>query len=300
MEMKTWGAKNTIKANTKIYADNIESNTTAVTFSTLSGGLTTELSILRQFIDVVYFFLPWCSLAFTLIYLDEVNHSNDFYISHVGFFIMINMTYSYIIYSIFYAMFNLITGKGIVIFLMCIFSLIYFGGIYVAFLPIILHGEKLNRGDYKPEDVTLTAYITIWIVYPTLVLIFLGRYLIYYLYFSPFMYMFMYNAPYVINIITNAIGKRTISDFPLSIFINAFYAAYYPFSYYGPSWWVEEYNFQWFMKFMVIQGIIIVLITCQILFGSRFMLPKRFRTKVYDKYVKYIKFNSTEVEKLEQ
>jgi hypothetical protein len=191
-------------------------------------------------------------------------------------------------------------NKHVIVLITCVFYLIFYGIAVIIKLPVMVHGEKDDIGNMKPEGCSSAVYLIFWVIYLKVVTVVLRKYLVYDVYFSPFTYMFLYNVPYVFNIVTNVIGKRTVSDFPGSILINAIYVIYYPFTYYGPTWWVDGYNSQWACTFMVLQAIIVAIITCQIMFGSRFMFPASFRTRVYDKYTKYLKHNSTEIEQQDQ
>ena len=48
--------------------------------------------------------------------------------------------------------------------------------------------------------------------------------------------------------------------------------------------WIDGFDAQWLFTFVMLQTTILFVITLQLRFGSRFFLPPRFRTTVYDRF----------------
>jgi hypothetical protein len=113
MKLKTWGAKNKIEASTYIHFNSSISKAVKATCTELFGGLVSQLSISHQFWDTSHFTLPWISIAFSVIYLEHIGNLTNKSLTHkpyiakkdkptvslVGFYLMLNIIYTYIIYS---------------------------------------------------------------------------------------------------------------------------------------------------------------------------------------------------------
>ena len=177
-----------------------------------------------------------------------MNNKDNSVASLTGFFITINAINSYIVYINLIALINLSMVHDVLVFVLiiicfCIYVITYPGGI-----PTFLQGDKVGN-DFRGRDGPVLCYIAYWVISLVLVIFFLGDVMLYRVYFSPTGYLFLTNV-YFINIVCNVIGKRTISDHPASMLINAFFIGYFPFTHYGPTLWVDGFNTTWVIWFL--------------------------------------------------
>ena len=288
LELKTWGGKNTLISKSWICSPNIESNFTKVTHSYMHGGSILRVSTAEFMFNILYFLLPWISSTITaVVQWDKMNQPGIPLLTHLGFYSTITIIYSYIHFSLFIAILNVQTsGMDVIIFILIIFCFCFYPFTHIAGIPFFLNGERIGTThDFKVNDIATGSHIVFWCIYFILAIFILAPYLFYDVLFSPTIYFIFSNA-YVINIIVNIIAKRSIWDHPASMVINSFYIGYLPFSSYGPTLWIEGYNMQWTLLFILAQGIQISIVSLQFYKGSRFFLPSSMRTMVYDKYRK--------------
>ena len=66
--------------------------------------------------------------------------------------------------------------------------------------------------------------------------------------------------------------------------LNALYITFFPFTYQGPTLWVDGFDQMWVMRMLITQSIPISILTCQYYFGSLFFLPQKWRPMTYDIY----------------
>ena len=170
--------------------------------------------------------------------------------------------------------------------------------VYPGGIPTFLQGDKVGN-DFRGRDGPILCYIAYWVISLVIVIFFIGDVMLYRVYFSPVGYLLFSNV-YFINIVCNVLGKRTISDHPASMCINVFFIGYFPFTHYGPTLWVDGFNTTWVVWFLILQGIQIGVISCQFMFGSRFFLPKRCRSRTYDKFRKVLAGGDNEASNTEQ
>ena len=64
IDIKTWGARNTINVETEIYYSE-GPNREVVRTSDFTGGLITQLTESGEIASFIYFFLPWLALTIT-------------------------------------------------------------------------------------------------------------------------------------------------------------------------------------------------------------------------------------------
>lgn len=155
----------------------------------------------------------------------------------------------------------------------------------VCMVPFAVFSKRMfgNNDSVVPS---IRGPFVFWIAYALMViigLIYLGSFIFNGIYMHPRNYLLISNV-YWVNILWNAIAKKTISDSPLSIWFNGVFLGLYPMTFLGPSMWIDGFDAQWLFTFVMLQTTILFVITLQLRFGSRFFLPSRFRTTIYDRF----------------
>lgn len=88
-------------------------------------------------------------------------------------------------------------------------------------------------------------------------------------FFSPAVFFNLPHFCLLANIITNFIGKKSIMDCPACIVLNAIFICYLPYSKYGPTQWVPDYDFWQGFKFLLLQSGLALILTAQYFMGPR-------------------------------
>ena len=101
---------------------------------------------------------------------------------------------------------------------------------------------------------------------------------------NPYTYLFFCTF-YGLMIIMNSVFKtRHFSYQTISVVILCLYLGTYPFTIFGPSHQIHEYDRSWFGYFVLINLILLMILIIQCRNGSRFFLPRIYRQKYHDKY----------------
>lgn len=110
-------------------------------------------------------------------------------------------------------------------------------------------------------------------------------------------YSFMSNV-WVISIICNIISKRTVWDSLWLMIAKAFLIGITPYSYLkvnslGSGFWRSE-----IIEFLALQSVLICILYFQTTHGSRFFLPDKYRSKIYESYVRNMATTDTDLSRL--
>jgi hypothetical protein len=97
---------------------------------------------------------------------------------------------------------------------------------------------------------------------------------------------------YWINIVCNAIARRTFSDNPLSIFINGLFLSIYPMTKLGPHIWYNGFDYNFIFTVTTTLFMQVSVLIMQLRYGSRSILPVGCRRTVYDKYKRMLNDNN--------
>mmetsp|Transcript_12952 Transcript_12952/g.11472 ORF Transcript_12952/g.11472 Transcript_12952/m.11472 type:complete len:110 (+) Transcript_12952:20-349(+) len=98
------------------------------------------------------------------------------------------------------------------------------------------------------------------------------------------MYFTFFSYLYLINIVINVINCQTLIDFPISMLLDVLLIAYFPYTCYGPNFWMDGYTKEVFLMYYAIIFFSAIILVLQYYKGSRFMLSMKFRKMTYEAY----------------
>ena len=207
-----------------------------------------------------------------------------------------SVIYSYVFFSTLLSMINIpIYGWGGLIFTLIILLFSYYSVVYVWVLPYMLNGTRIGNStdNFDVNMVATSLHVAFWSLNVFFVVLFFGHIYLYDIYMAPFNY-FLFTNIYIVNIIANFIGKKSIWDYTPSMILNSFYIGIYPFTSFGPDNWVGGYTKEWLIQYAIFQMILISILHFQYYYGSRFFLPSSMRKKTYENFLKTLSHNSPE------
>mmetsp|Transcript_25961 Transcript_25961/g.23003 ORF Transcript_25961/g.23003 Transcript_25961/m.23003 type:complete len:300 (+) Transcript_25961:337-1236(+) len=209
-EAKTWGGKAELLSKTSLKDG--EDYFKVVKIS-LKGGNIFQGFTLSLILHLLYFFIPIGTNIITLLYhLERMNQPSTPLTSYIGFYVTISVIYTYIILSNLHPLFNL--GDSAInasFFILLIFALIYYGMCHLFGIPFFLNGKRIgtSKNNFEINPIASTCHVSFWVVWFALLCTFLADDILYSVFMSPFMYFFFTNI-YILNIITNTIGGKTV------------------------------------------------------------------------------------------
>ena len=140
-----------------------------------------------------------------------------------------------------------------------------------------------KNSEPKTDFFLFSLHLGFYCITIPLVCTVLAPFVLYKVYMSPTMYLLLAQV-YIIPIIFSAAGKYTINDHFLSILFNSVLFSSFPFMKSGPGFWIDGFDFNWFLMFMATQIFYAIIVALQQYKGSRFFCPYKFRTHTYAKF----------------
>ena len=155
----------------------------------------------------------------------------------------------------------------------------------VLYSPYSIYGDAENDALWrsKPHLTILIMYFGFYIITIPLACTVFAPFILYNVYMCPKMYFLLGNV-YIFPIALNAIGRFALNDYFLGVLSNGIFFGWFPFSIYGPGFWIDGFDLKWFCLFMLSQIFYAVITELQQFKGSRFFCPNKCRRHHYLKF----------------
>lgn len=289
LELNTLGGVNDILVRTSTSNGKFDSSENIEAHVELRGGLFVTSSGFDIGMIFVLIFIPFLASMISFFHLSHHREklTNCFW-SKIGMLLTLFVIYSFWMFSLWLLV---LSGRMpfdntlIVISLSIIMMLVIQ---YVFGHPILLMRYRIPFAtNFKYQFYAILAHILIWLAYFPLVVFVLGSFMFNYIWMKPWIYLLFANIG-ILNICTNILFAKTTNQNPVTTILLSIFIGAIPFTKFGPGLWISGYDLTWVIAYAITQAIIVIIQTLQILFGSRFFLPLRFRVMEFDKYQEHI------------